>query len=125
MPAGECTTRQGKTSKNEIKESGGLFLKYSNAKLYKCKRRITMHFQILIKFRELDKAKDAYQKTKSILSAPIQVTRPIMTIHDSDAISMKLKTCVEKLGYSGIHVFKNGKNGLKGCKEIISKTKNL
>lgn len=32
MLVGECTTRQGKTSKNEIKESDGLFLKYSNTK---------------------------------------------------------------------------------------------
>ena len=32
MLAGECKTRQEETSKNEIKESGELFLKYSNMK---------------------------------------------------------------------------------------------
>ena len=36
---------------------------------------------------------------------------------------MKLKTYVEKLGYSEIHVFENGKDGLKGCKKLFSDNK--
>ncbi|MGY5150820.1 MAG: response regulator [Candidatus Nitrosopumilus sp. bin_6a] len=124
MLAGECKTRQGKTSENEIKEAGELFLKYSNAKnSTNVKGALLCASKCLLNLGEFDKAKDAYQKAKSILLAPIQVTRPIMIIDDSDAISMKLKTYVEKLGYSDIHVFKNGKEGLKGCKEIISKNK--
>ncbi len=33
---------------------------------------------------------------------------------------MKLKTYAEKLGYFEIHVFKNGKDGVKGCKKLFS-----
>ncbi len=36
---------------------------------------------------------------------------------------MKLKIYVEKLGYSEIHVFKNGKDGVKGYKETLSENK--
>ncbi len=42
---------------------------------------------------------------------------------DSKTIAMKLKTSAEKLGYSEIHVFENGKDGVKGCKQIFSDNK--
>jgi DNA-binding NtrC family response regulator len=72
---------------------------------------------------EFDKAKKAYQKAKVILSSTIQVTRPIVIIDDSKAIAMKLQNYVEKLGYSEIHVFENGKDGVKGCKKLFSENK--
>jgi FixJ family two-component response regulator len=36
---------------------------------------------------------------------------------------MKLKTYAEKLGYSEIHVFENGKDGIKGCNKVFSENK--
>jgi len=36
---------------------------------------------------------------------------------------MKLKNYVEKLGYSEVYVFENGKDGIKGCKKIFSENK--
>ncbi|AFS82335.1 response regulator [Candidatus Nitrosopumilus sediminis] len=124
MLAGECKTRQGKPSENEIKEAGDLFLKYSNAKnSTNVKGALLCASKCLLSLGEFDKAKETYQKAKSIILTPIQVTRPVVIVEDSAAISMKLKTYVEKLGYSEIHLFKNGKEGLKGCKDILSKNK--
>ncbi|HEY5735265.1 MAG TPA: response regulator [Nitrosopumilus sp.] len=124
MLAGECKTRQGKPSENEIKEAGDLFLKYSNAKnSTNVKSALLCASKCLLSLGDFDKAKETYQKAKNIILTPIQVTRPIVIIEDSAAISMKLKTYAEKLGYSEIHLFKNGKEGLKGCKEILSKNK--
>jgi len=124
MLAGECKTRQGKSSENEIRESGDLFLKYSNVKnSSNVKGALMCASKCLLSLGEFDKAKDAYQKAKSILLTPIQVTRPIVIIDDSEAISMRLKNYIEKLGYSEIHLFKNGKDGLKGYKKILSEHK--
>jgi len=72
---------------------------------------------------EFDKAKDTYQKAKAIIQPSVNVTRPIVIIDDSEAIAMKLKTYVKKLGYSDIHIFENGKDGVKGCKQIFSENK--
>ena len=36
---------------------------------------------------------------------------------------MKLQNYVENLGYSEIHVFENGKDGVKGCKKLFSENK--
>jgi CheY-like chemotaxis protein len=124
MLAGECKSRQGKTSENEIKEAGDLFLKYSKVKNSRnVKGALLCASKCLLSLGEFDKAKDAYQTAKSIVQTPIQVTRPIVIIDDSEAIAMKLKTYVEKLGYSEIHVFQNGKDGLKGFKKILSENK--
>jgi hypothetical protein len=115
MLAGECKTRQGKNSENEIKEAGELFLKYSKVKNSRnVKGALLCASKCLLSLGEFDKAKDAYQNAKSIIQTPIQTTRPVVIIDDSEAIAIKLKTYVEKLGYSEIHVYHNGKDGLKG-----------
>ncbi len=124
MLAAECKTRQGKESENEIKEAGDLFLKYSNSKNPKnVKGALLCASKCFLSLGEFDKAKDAYQKAKIIIQSIIQVTRPIVIIDDSQAIAMKLQNYVEKLGYSEIHVFENGKDGVKGCKKLFSENK--
>ncbi len=124
MLAAECKARQGKESKNEIKEASNLFLKYSDSKNSKnVKGALLCASKCLLSLGEFNKAKDAYQKAKIILLSPIQVTRPIVIIEDSKAIVTKLQNYVEKLGYSEIHVFKNGKDGVKGCKKLFSENK--
>jgi len=124
MLAAECKNRQGKESKNEIKEAGDLFLKYSNSKNSKnVKGALLCASKCLLSLGEFDKAKDVYQKAKLIVRSTIQVTRPIVIIDDSKAIAMKLQNYVEKLGYSEIHIFENGKEAVKGCKKLFSENK--
>lgn len=119
--AAECKTRQGKDSNNEIKQAGDLFLKYSNSKnATNVKGALLCASKCLLSLGEFDKAKNAYQKAKTMFSSVVQVTRPVVIIDDSKAIAMKLKNYVEKLGYSDIHVFENGKDGIKGCKKLFS-----
>ncbi|MBT8242229.1 MAG: response regulator [Nitrosopumilus sp.] len=124
MLAGECKSRQGKVSENEIKEASELFLKYSKLKnSTNVKGALLCASKCLLSLGEFDKAKDAYQKAKTITQTSIQVSRPIVIIDDSKSIAMKLKMYSEKLGYSEIHVFENGKDGVKGCKDLFSKNK--
>jgi CheY-like chemotaxis protein len=124
MLAAECKTRQGKESENEIKEAGELFLKYSDSKNSKnVKGALLCASKCFLNLGEFDKAKDTYQKAKMIIQSTIQVTRPIVIIDDSKSIAMKLQNYVEKLGYSEIHVFENGKDAVKGCKKLFSENK--
>ncbi len=124
MLAAECKHKQGKESENEMKEASELFLKYSKAKNSKnIKGALLCASKCFLSLGEFDKAKDAYQKAKTISPSTIQVTRPIVIIDDSKAIAMKLQNYVEKLGYSEIHIFENGKDGVKGCKKLFSENK--
>ena len=124
MLAAECKSRQGKESENEIKEASILFLNYSKLKNSKnVKGALLCASKCFLTLGEFDKAKDAYQKSKTIIQSIIQVTRPIVIIDDSKAIAMKLQNYVEKLGYSEIHVFDNGKDAIQGCKKLFSENK--
>jgi len=124
MLAAECKSRQGKESENEIKEASILFLNYSKLKNSKnVKGALLCASKCFLTLGEFDKAKDAYQKSKTIIQSTIQVTRPIVIIDDSKAIAMKLQNYVEKLGYSEIHVFDNGKDAIQGCKKLFSENK--
>ncbi len=124
MLAAECKTRQGKESKNEIKEAGDLFLKYSNSKnSNNVKGALLCASKCFLSLGGFGKAKTTYQKAKMIVSSTIQVTRPIVIIDDSKAVVMKLENYVEKLGYSEVYVFENGKDGIKGCKKLFSENK--
>ncbi len=124
MLAAECKTRQGKESENEIREAGDLFLKYSNLKNSKnVKGALLCASKCFLSLGEFDKAKETYQKAKTIVLSLVQVTRPIVIIDDSKAIAMKLQNYVEKLGYSEIHIFENGKDAVKGCKKLFSENK--
>ncbi len=124
MLANECKTRQGKVSENEIREASDLFLKYSNAKnSTNVRGALLCASKCLLSLGEFDKAKVVYQKAKSMIQSSVSVTRPIVIIDDSKAIAMKLQTYAKKLGYSEIHVFENGKDGLTGCKKLFSENK--
>ncbi len=123
--AAECKKQHGKESQNEIAEAGNLFLKYSNQKNSRnVKGALLCASKCFLTLGDFDKAKITYQKAKTFLSTQIQITRPIVIIDDSKSISLKLQNYAEKLGYSEIHVFENGKNGIKGCKNLFSEGKN-
>ena len=62
-----------------------------------------------------------FKKKKSIIPTSVSVVRPVIIIDDSKAIAMKLQNYVEKLGYSDVTIFENGKDAIKGCKKIFSK----
>lgn len=51
----------------------------------------------LLSLGEFDKSKVVYQKAKSMIQITIPITRPIVIIDDSTAITMKLQTYVKKL----------------------------
>ncbi|QDI88438.1 response regulator [Candidatus Nitrosopumilus sp. SW] len=122
--AAECKKQHGKESENEITEAGNLFLKYSTQKdADNVKGALLCASKCFLSLGKFDKARDTYQKAKTMFSEPLQITRPIVIIDDSKAIALKLQTYVEKLGYSDIHVFENGKTGVKGCKNLFSEGK--
>lgn len=124
MLAAECKSRQGKESKDEITQACDLFLQYSKAKnSTNIQSALFCASKCFLSLGEYDKAKLSYQKAKSLFSSTIEISRPIIIIDDSKAIALKLKNYVQKLGYSEILVYENGKDGLKGSQKLFSDNK--
>lgn len=119
--AAECKFRQGKDTSNEITEASKLFLKYSSSKdSSNIKGALLCASKCFLSLGEFDKDKDAFQKDKSIIPSTVSVVRPVIIIDDGKAIAMKLQNYVEKLGYSDVTIFENGKDAIKGCKKLFS-----
>lgn len=124
MLAAECKTKQGKDAKEEFEKAGELFLKHGKSKnIPNARGALLCASKCFLKLNEFKKAKNAYQTAISIPIQEYQITRPVVIIDDSKAIAKKLEIYVSKLGYTKIHVYYNGKDGIKGCKEVISKNK--
>jgi len=124
MLAAECKTRQGKESKDEIEQAGNLFLQYSKIKNSKNIRgALLCASKCFLNLGEYEKAKVSYQKAKTMFSSTIEISRPIVIIDDSKAISMKLKNYVGKLGYNEILVYENGEDGFRGSQKLFSDNK--
>ena len=122
--AGECKNRQGKENNDEILEAGKLFLSSAKKdKTYSAKGGYLCASKCFLKVGKYDDAKDAFNKSKEFVLSSVSVTRPIVIIDDSKAISMKLQNYVEKLGYSEISTYENGKTGIKGCQKLIKDSK--
>lgn len=123
--AGECKKRQGKDNGSEILEAGKLFLSSAKKdKTYSAKGGYLCASKCFLKVGKYDDAKEAFSKAKEFVLSSVSVTRPIIIIDDSKAITMKLQNYVEKLGYSDVSTFSNGKDGIKGCQKLIKDSKN-
>ena len=123
--AAECKSKQGKDNNNELQEAGKLFLKYGKKEQsYKAKGAYLCASKCFFKVGQFDSAKDAFNKSKEFQVPQIITSRPVVIIDDSKAITLKLKKFLEKLGYTEIHSFQTGKDGIKGCKKLIDASKN-
>jgi len=123
--AAECKTRQGKDNSNEILEAGKLFLEYGKKEnSYNSKGGYLCASRCFLKAGQYDEAKKLFNKAKEIPIPQIQITRPVVIIEDSEAMVLKIKSYLEKLGYKNPQSFQTGTDGIKGCKKLISESKN-
>ncbi len=123
--AGECKSRQGKDNENEILEAGKLFLNFGKKdKTYQAKGALLCASKCFLKAGKYDDAKDAFSKSKEIISPSVSTQRPIVIVDDSKAITIKLENYLKKLGYDEMSSFEKGKDGISGCKKLIKQSKN-
>ena len=123
--AGECKARQGKDNDDETLEAGQLFLKTATKdKSYSAKGAFQCASKCFLKVGKIDEAKKAFNQSKEIVVPEVSVGRPIVIVDDSKAISMKIEKYLEQLGYVERHTYHTGKEGIDGCKKLLSNSQN-
>lgn len=121
--ASECKSKQGKSSNEEILEAGNLFLDYAKGeKSYQAKIAYLCASKCLLKIGKYDDAKKAFNSAREYHLPIISVTKPVVIIEDSKAVSMRLESFLEKLGYKQVSSFSTGKEGIKQCKKLLAKS---
>ncbi len=122
--AAECRAKQGKDNDDEILQAGNVFLSYAKKqKNYNSKIGFLCASKCFLKVGKIDDAKKAYAKSQEFFAPNIEVSRPVLIIDDSKAITMKLQNYVEKLGYKETLLAHNGKEGIAGHQKLIKNSK--
>lgn len=118
--ASECKTRQDKSSSDESMEAGKLFLAYAKKeKDYSAKSAFLCAAKCFLRAGQYDGAKDAFDKSKEFTITHTEETRPIIIVDDSKSIILKIQGYLNNLGYSNVHSFYTGNDGLAGCKKML------
>lgn len=118
--ASECKKRQEKSFNNEIFEAGKCYMKYAEKNkdlkgriAYQCASRC---FSQIGKYEEATKAINESQK---IIVIPVKNEGDIIIIEDSEAITIKLKNILEKIGYDNIQNFNLGKDAIEKSSKFL------
>ena len=121
--AAECKTRQGKNNRDEFIESAKQYLKIATKDdSYRAKIAYLCAAKCFLRVGKHDDAKDAFKKFKSITPKLVEKTRPVLVVEDSNAIVIKLKNYLQKLGYNDVHACTTGNEALQvGGKLLQSK----
>lgn len=122
--AAECKKRQNKENNNDFLNAGELFMEYAkNKKTYDAKNSYLCASKCFLKAGKFEEARIAHNKSRQISIFESGAPRPIVIIEDSNAVTMKIQTYLQKLGYSYILTFSKGKDGLDGCIKLLGKNK--
>lgn len=122
--ASQCKTKQGKDGKDELLEAAKLYLKIakkdsSNPRYaYQCAARC------FLKAGQYEQAMKAFEEAKKHVRNIVEEKRPIVVVDDSPAITLRLKSYLQQLGYDDIQTAIDGKGALKLVTKLIKDSQN-
>jgi CheY-like chemotaxis protein len=123
--AAECRTRQEKNNRDEFIEAAKQYLKIAaKGDSYKAKIAYLCAAKCFLRAGKHDDAKDVFKKFKKIIPKPVEVTRSVLIVEDSNAVVMKLKDYLQKLGYNDVNACTTGSEALEVGKKILKDKKN-
>ncbi|NHI03886.1 hypothetical protein DYY67_0956 [Candidatus Nitrosotalea sp. TS] len=122
--ASECKEKQGKDSREEFGMAAKYYLKVakkdpaSSSYAYQCAARC------FLKSGQVDLAMKVSEEAKKHVSVTIEEKRPIVVIDDSPAITLRLKSYLEQLGYDDIKIENDGNSAIKLVTKLINDSQN-
>ncbi len=123
--AAECKTRQGKDNHDEFTEAAKQYLKIATKdNSYKAKYAYLCAAKCFLRVGKHDDAKNAFKKFQSIVPKLVEITRPVLIVDDSNAVVMKLKNYLQKLGYNDVHVCNTGNEALQVSGKMVKAVQN-
>ena len=125
MLAAEAKKRQGKESEDEMMEAGKLFLNYAKKdQNYQIKTAFLCASKCFLRGGDYNEAKKAFDKARQVIVQEVDDDRPVVIVDDSESIVVRLENYLKQLGYDNTISYNNGKDAIKGCKQLIDESKN-
>ncbi|MDE1862185.1 MAG: response regulator [Thaumarchaeota archaeon] len=117
--ASECKSRQGKDPKDEYEMAGKYFLQVAKTNRGQAGTAYRCASKCFLKAGNVESAMKASDEAKRSITRKAEVKRPIVIVDDSDAILIRLRSYLEKLGYHDIHSANNGKAAISLVTKLI------
>ncbi len=121
--ASECKTKQGKDSKEELDLAAKYYLKVAkkdnnSSYAYQCASRC------FLKSGQVEKAMKVSEEAKRHVPKIVEEKRPIVVVDDSPAITLRLKSYLEQLGYDDIKITNDGNAAITLITKLINESQN-
>ena len=122
--ASECKAKQGKDTKEEFGLAASYYLRLArkgdvgSPYAYQCAAKC------FLKSGQVEEAMKASEAAKRYVTKEVGERRPIVVVDDSPAITLRIKSHLEQLGYGDIKTANSGKEGLALVTKLVKDLQN-
>lgn len=122
--ASQCKTKQGKDGKEELHEAAKLYLKLAKKDTFNPGYAYQCAAKCLLKVGHYEEAMKAFEEAKKHVHNIVEEKRPIVVVDDSPAITLRIQSYLQQLGYSDIQTTANGHGAIKLITKLIKASQN-
>lgn len=122
--ASECKTKQGKDNKEEFDMAAKYYLWIAKKNSTKSPYAYQCAAKCFLKAGQIDRAMKVADEVKKYVPKVVVEKRPIVIVDDSPAITLRLKSYLERLGYRDIKTANDGKSALSLVAKLIRDSQN-
>lgn len=122
--ASECKSKQGKDGKEEYDMAAKYYLKIAKKNNAESPYAYRCAAKCFLKSGQVDKAMKISEEAKKYMPKTMEERRTIVVVDDSPAITLRLKSYLERLGYDDIRTAGDGKSALALITKLIDDSQN-
>ncbi|MDE1828899.1 MAG: response regulator [Thaumarchaeota archaeon] len=122
--ASECKVKQGKDSKEEFDLAAKYYLRIAKKNDVNSPYAYQCAAKCFLKSGQVEEAMKISEQSKKYVSKVVEEKRPIVVVDDSPAITLRLSSYLEQLGYDDVKTAKDGKSALDLITKLINDSQN-
>ncbi len=122
--ASDCKAKQGKDAKEEFETAGKYYLRIAKKNNAESQYAYRCAAKCLLKAGQVDLAMKASEEAKKFIPKLVEERRTIVVVDDSPAITLRLRSYLEQLGYRDIKTTDNGKGALAIVSNLLEESQN-
>lgn len=122
--ASECKSKQGKDAREEYEMAGKYYMRIAKKNNSESPYAYQCAAKCFLKAGQVDLAMKVSEEAKKFVPQVVEERRTMVVVDDSPAITLRLKSYLEQLGYKDIKTTNDGKSALALVAKLIDDSQN-
>lgn len=122
--ASECKSKQGKDAREEYEMAGKYYMRIAKKNNSESPYAYQCAAKCFLKAGQVDLAMKVSEEAKKFVPQVVEERRTMVVVDDSPAITLRLKSYLEQLGYKDIKTINDGKSALALVAKLIDDSQN-